>query len=78
MQGSRYRLGGMAILAMAGQPALAQQAATVAKDYPAKPIRIVIPYGAGAGPDVVGRTFAQKIVPSLGQNFVFENRACRS
>jgi len=47
---------------------------TFGQDYPSKPIRIVIPYGAGAGPDVVGRTFAQKIVPSLGQNFVFENR----
>lgn len=45
-----------------------------AADYPAKVIRIVVPYGAGAGPDVVGRIVADKISPSLGQSIVFENR----
>lgn len=75
METFRYRMMGLVMLAMAGQPVLAQQAGlAAAKDYPLRPIRIVIPYGAGAGPDVVGRMFAQKIVPSLGQNFVFENR----
>jgi tripartite-type tricarboxylate transporter receptor subunit TctC len=45
-----------------------------AAEYPAKVIRIVVPYGAGAGPDVVGRIIADKISPSLGQSIVFENR----
>lgn len=56
------------------QPALAQRVAGAAKDYPSKFIRIVVPYGPGAGPDVVGRIIADKIGPSLGQNIVFENR----
>ena len=64
-----------ALAAAAAQPAFAQRAAApAAKDYPTKFIRIVVPYGAGAGPDVVGRIIADKIGPSLGQNVVLENR----
>jgi tripartite-type tricarboxylate transporter receptor subunit TctC len=61
-----------AIAAM--QPALTFGAAVAAKDYPGKFIRIVVPYGAGAGPDVVGRIIAEKLGPALGTNIVFENR----
>lgn len=46
----------------------------VARDYPTRLIRVVVPYAAGAGPDVVGRTLAEKLSASLGQNIVFENR----
>ncbi len=56
------------------QPVLTQAAAIAAKDYPSKFIRIVVPYGAGAGPDVVGRIIAEKLGPALGTNIVFENR----
>jgi tripartite-type tricarboxylate transporter receptor subunit TctC len=42
-------------LAIAAPSSFAQRAAPAAKDYPARVIRIVVPYGAGAGPDVVGR-----------------------
>jgi tripartite-type tricarboxylate transporter receptor subunit TctC len=55
-------------------PAPAQAAAPPAKDYPNKFIRIVVPYGAGAGPDVVGRIIAEKLGPALGTSIVFENR----
>ena len=55
-------------------PLTAQAAAIAAKDYPAKVIRIVVPYGAGAGPDVVGRIIAEKLGPALGTNMVFDNR----
>jgi tripartite-type tricarboxylate transporter receptor subunit TctC len=58
----------------AAQPVLTQAAAIAAKDYPTKFIRIVVPYGAGAGPDVVGRIIAEKMGPALGTNIVFENR----
>ncbi|HEY4372236.1 MAG TPA: tripartite tricarboxylate transporter substrate binding protein [Burkholderiales bacterium] len=44
------------------------------KNYPSRPIRVVVPYGAGAGPDVVGRTLGEKMAGSLGQNMVFDNR----
>jgi tripartite-type tricarboxylate transporter receptor subunit TctC len=42
--------------------------------YPVKVIRIVIPYGAGAGPDVVARTIGEKMAAGLGQNIVYDNR----
>jgi tripartite-type tricarboxylate transporter receptor subunit TctC len=45
-----------------------------AKDYPAKVIRVVVPYGAGAGPDVVARTIGEKMAASLGQNVLIDNR----
>jgi len=42
----------------------------VAQDYPAKPIRLIIPFPAGSS-DVLGRTFAQRA--ALGQPVVVEN-----
>lgn len=64
------------MLGLASGPALtqAQPRPAPAKDYPTRAIRIVVPYGAGAGPDVAGRTVAERMSASLGQNFVFENR----
>ncbi len=62
----------LVLTALAALPA--QAATIVAKDYPNRLIRIVVPYGAGAGPDVVGRIIAEKLGPALGTNIVFENR----
>jgi len=43
--------------------------------WPNRPIRIVIPYGAGSSPDVFARIVAEKIGPRLGQQVLVENRA---
>ncbi len=43
--------------------------------FPAKPVRVVIPFPPGGPTDVVGRLLAQKMSESTGQNFVIENRA---
>lgn len=43
--------------------------------YPAKPVRVVIPFPPGGPTDVIGRLLAQKMGESTGQNFVIENRA---
>jgi tripartite-type tricarboxylate transporter receptor subunit TctC len=51
------------------------QAQTAQKDYPNHPIRMVVPYVAGGPMDFIGRTLNQKMAPSLGQNFVIDNRA---
>jgi tripartite-type tricarboxylate transporter receptor subunit TctC len=42
--------------------------------WPSRPIKMVIPFGAGGGTDVIGRLLAQKLTESLGQPVVVENR----
>ena len=48
---------------------------THAQGWPDRPIRIVVPFAAGAGTDAVGRLMAQKLGDILGQSVVVENRA---
>src|SRR5262245_47974159 len=45
-----------------------------AAEWPAKPIRLVVPSSAGGAADLIGRTFANAIAPALGQQFVVDNR----
>jgi tripartite-type tricarboxylate transporter receptor subunit TctC len=42
--------------------------------YPERPVRIVLPYGAGGIADVTTRIVAQKLGQRMGQNFVIENK----
>jgi tripartite-type tricarboxylate transporter receptor subunit TctC len=46
-----------------------------AQPYPAKPIRLVVPFPAGAASDIVGRMLAQKISEQMGEQVVTDNRA---
>ena len=43
--------------------------------YPAKPIRLIVPYPPGAGTDIIARTVGQKLGEALGQQIVVDNRA---
>src|SRR5881398_223861 len=45
-----------------------------AQDYPARPIRIVVPFGAGGPADVAARLIGNALQESFGQPFVIENR----
>jgi tripartite-type tricarboxylate transporter receptor subunit TctC len=45
-----------------------------AQTYPAKPIRLIVGFAAGAGPDVTARLMGQSLSERLGQQFVIENR----
>jgi tripartite-type tricarboxylate transporter receptor subunit TctC len=42
-------------------------------DYPTKPVRLIEPFGAGGGPDLVGRALAQKLTEQWGQPVTMEN-----
>jgi len=43
--------------------------------YPAKPVRIVVPYPPGGTVDVVARNLAQQLTTQTGQQFIVDNRA---
>jgi tripartite-type tricarboxylate transporter receptor subunit TctC len=45
-----------------------------AQDFPARPIRMVVPYPAGGSNDIIARIVAQKLSESIGQNVIVENR----
>jgi tripartite-type tricarboxylate transporter receptor subunit TctC len=46
---------------------------SVAQDYPTKPVRIIEPFGAGGGPDVVARAISPKLSELWGQPVTVEN-----
>jgi tripartite-type tricarboxylate transporter receptor subunit TctC len=45
-----------------------------AQTYPSRPVRIIVPYGAGGIADVTMRMVAQKLQDRFGQSFVIDNR----
>ena len=59
---------------MIGVAALAFSAAAWSQGYPAKTVKIVVPYGVGGSADVYGRYLAAKLQDNLGQSFIVENR----
>jgi tripartite-type tricarboxylate transporter receptor subunit TctC len=46
-----------------------------AQSYPAKPVRIIVPFPAGGGTDLMARTMGDKIGAVLGQPFLVDNRS---
>lgn len=63
-------------LAVAGFAALGlfSSAASFAQDFPTKPVRIITPFPAGAGPEGVVRVLAEKLQKKWGKPVIVENR----
>jgi tripartite-type tricarboxylate transporter receptor subunit TctC len=57
----------LGLAAQAGQIALAQ-------DWPQRPVRLIVPFAAGGGTDIVARVLAQRLGETFGQSFVVENK----
>lgn len=63
------RLAALAVAAVLVQGTLAH-----AQDYPNRPVKIVVPFGAGGGTDALARFLARGLEQRLGQPFIIENR----
>ena len=59
----------LAFAALTALPAAAQDA------FPSKPLRIVVTFAAGGGPDIAARIIGQKLSEAFGQPVVTDNRA---
>ena len=66
-------LGVLALLAFAVRDANAAQP-DAAQAYPNKPIRLIVPFVAGAGTDLTGRTIAAKLAEKWGHQVIADNR----
>lgn len=66
-----FRINVCLLLACVSVGSFAQQAA---RDYPSRPIRLVVPYAAGGPMDFIGHSLGPRIAQSVGQNVYLENR----
>ncbi len=63
----------MAIL-RAATLAICFASAALAENYPAKPIRLIVPFSPGGGSDLIGRVIGYGLAESLGQPVIVDNR----
>ena len=59
---------------LGGAATISPLPAISAESFPTRPIRLIVPYPAGGGTDIVGRVLGQKLHESLGQPVVIDNR----
>jgi tripartite-type tricarboxylate transporter receptor subunit TctC len=70
----RLRFAVAAVALACAAVAAACDGARAAEDYPRRPVRIFVPYGAGGAGDMTIRLLANKVSQNLKQAFVIENR----
>jgi len=63
------------ILATAAVAALTAPLAVQAQGFPAKPVKVIVPFASGGTTDIISRIIAEKIGPALGQSLIVENKA---
>ena len=61
-------------VALAPLAALSSVTPALAQDYPAKPVKIIVPFAAGGPADVYARFLGQRLSEAFGQPFVIEDR----
>jgi len=66
------RLRWFAVIGLSAAGMLAS--AVAAQTYPARPIRVVVGFGAGGGVDIASRTIGKQLTEALGQSIVVDNR----
>jgi tripartite-type tricarboxylate transporter receptor subunit TctC len=64
----------IALAALATATLIFSSAALHAETYPARPVRLVVPYAAGGGVDIVARAVGQKMATLLGQPVIVDNK----
>ena len=64
----------LAAACAAGLLCLSATGAAAQQRYPDKPIRLIVPFGAGGGSDYVGRLVGVKLTEQMGQTVVVDNR----
>jgi len=62
-------------LAALGAAALLASAEALSQGFPARPVRVVVPFPAGGTTDIIARLVAQRMSETLGQPAIVENRA---
>ena len=70
MSRSRTIVASLAFAAFVALPSLP----AAAEDYPTRPVKIIVPFGAGGPTDVYTRAVAEELRKTLNQPFVMENR----
>jgi tripartite-type tricarboxylate transporter receptor subunit TctC len=77
MQSNRRRAAcaafALALASSLAAPAFGQAAST-AQGWPAKPIKLVVPFPAGGGTDIIGRELAQKLAANTGWTVIIDNK----
>jgi tripartite-type tricarboxylate transporter receptor subunit TctC len=62
------------VLTIAAALAALPAAAGMAQDYPVRPVRLIVPFGAGGGTDNLARIIEPHVSKALGQSLVIENK----
>src|SRR5439155_20012913 len=64
----------LALAAIVAAPPLLLATPSLAQDYPSRPVKVIVPFGAGGPADVTARQIGNILQESFGQPFVIENR----